>query len=168
MRRGQAIPGQSLLPPGVSGYDPAFKSEMSEFDRARAKALLDLYGYVDRDGDGWREQPDGSPLVIEYATQPDGFNRQLITQWKKNMDAIGIRMIFRNAKWPENLKAARAGKLQMWGVGESGGPGRLRLPRPRLRQERRPGQPRPLRPARIRQASTNCRRACRTAPSDSR
>ena len=122
VRRGQAVPGQSLLPPGVSGYDPLFKSEMSEFDRGRAKALLDLYGYVDRTGDGWREQPDGAPLVIEYATQPDGFNRQLITQWKKNMDAIGIRMVFRNAKWPENLKAARAGKLQMWGVGESGGP----------------------------------------------
>jgi ABC-type transport system substrate-binding protein len=122
VRRGQAIPGQSLLPPGVSGYDASFKSEMSEFDPARAKALLDLYGYVDRDGDGWRDQPDGSPLQIEYATQPDGFNRQLITQWKKNMDAIGIRMVFRNAQWPENLKASRAGKLQMWGVGESGGP----------------------------------------------
>ena len=122
VRRGQAIPGQSLLAPGVSGYDPAFRSEMSAFDRARAKALLDLYGYVDRDGDGWREQPDGAPLQIEYATQPDGFNRQLITQWKKNMDAIGIRMVFRNAKWPENMKASRAGKLQMWGVGESGGP----------------------------------------------
>jgi hypothetical protein len=37
----------------------------------RAKALLDLYGYVDRDGDGWREQPDGSPLRLEYTTQPD-------------------------------------------------------------------------------------------------
>jgi ABC-type transport system substrate-binding protein len=122
VRRGQAIPGQSPIAPGTSGYDPAFRSEMSEFSRARAKALLDVYGYVDRDGDGWREQPDGSPLVIEYATQPDDFNRQLITEWKKNMDAIGVRMVFRVAKWPENLKASRAGKLMMWGVGWSGGP----------------------------------------------
>ena len=37
---------------------------MSEYDPARAKALLDLYGYVDRDGDGWRDMPDGSPLVL--------------------------------------------------------------------------------------------------------
>jgi hypothetical protein len=29
---------------------------------ARANALLDLFGYVDRDGDGWRELPDGKPL----------------------------------------------------------------------------------------------------------
>jgi ABC-type transport system substrate-binding protein len=122
VRRGQAIPGQSPIAPGTSGYDPAFRSEMSEFSRAKAKALLDVYGYLDRDGDGCREQPDGSPLVLEYATQPDDFNRQLITEWKKNMDAIGVRMVFRVAKWPENLKASRAGKLMMWGVGWSGGP----------------------------------------------
>jgi ABC-type transport system substrate-binding protein len=122
VRRGQAIPAQSPIAPGLSGYDPDFRSEMSEFSRARAQALLDTYGYVDRDGDGWRDQPDGSPLVIEYATQPDDLSRQLITQWKKNMDAIGIRMVFRTAKWPENLKASRAGKLMMWGVAWSGGP----------------------------------------------
>jgi len=122
VRRGQAIPGQSPIAPGVWGYDPAFRSEMSEFNPAKAKALLDLYGYVDRDGDGWRDQPDGSPLVIEYATQPDDFNRQLITEWKRNMDAIGVRIVFRTAKWPENLKASRAGKLMMWGVAWGGGP----------------------------------------------
>ena len=37
---------------------------MSDYDPARARALLDLYGYVDRDGDGWRERPDGSPLAL--------------------------------------------------------------------------------------------------------
>ena len=115
-RRGQAIPSQGVIAPNTVGYDPAFKSEMSDFDRARAKALLDMYGYVDRDGDGWRENPDGSPLVIEYATQPDGLSRQLAELWQKNMDALGIRIKFRIAQWPENLKASRAGKLMVWGV----------------------------------------------------
>jgi ABC-type transport system substrate-binding protein len=119
VRRGQAIPAQSPIGPNTTGYDPAFRSEMSEFSRARAQALLDLHGYVDRDGDRWRELPDGRPLLLEYATQPDEFSRQLITQWKKNMDAIGVRIVFRHAKWPENLKASRAGKLMMWGVGWS-------------------------------------------------
>ena len=122
VQRGQAIPAQSIMAPGLWGYDPGFRSEMSTFDRAKAKALLDLYGYVDRDGDGWRDQPDGAPLVLVYATQPDDLNRQLITQWKKNMDAIGIRIEFKTAQWPENLKASRAGKLMMWGVAWSGGP----------------------------------------------
>lgn len=122
VRRGQAIVAQSIVGPNVWGYDPDFKSTMGDFDRARAKALLDLNGYVDRDGDGWREQPDGAPLVLEYATQPDDSSRQLITQWKKNMDAIGIRIVFKTAQWPENLKASRVGKLMMWGVAWSGGP----------------------------------------------
>ena len=122
VRRGQAIPAQSIVPPGLWGYDPAFKSEMGEFSRAKAKALLDLYGYKDRDGDGWREQPDGSPLTIEYATQPNELERQLTTLWKKNMDAIGVRIVFKLAQWPENLKASRVGRLMMWGVAWTGGP----------------------------------------------
>jgi ABC-type transport system substrate-binding protein len=131
VRRGMAVPAQSPVLPHTTGYDPRFKSEASEYNPAKAKALLDLHGYVDKNGDGWREQPDGKPLVIEYATQPDQNSRQLIEQWKKNMDAIGIQMTFKPAKWPENLKAARAGKLQMWGVGSSasGGDGQGMLTR---------------------------------------
>ncbi|MFN0184698.1 MAG: ABC transporter substrate-binding protein [Aquabacterium sp.] len=121
VRRGQAIPAQSHIGPQTWGFDPKLKTEMSTFDRARAKALLDLHGYTDRDGDGWRDLPDGKPLLLEYATSPDQQSRQLNEQWKKNMTAIGIRIEFKIAKWPENLKASRAGKLMMWGVGWSSG-----------------------------------------------
>ena len=117
VRRGQGLQAQGPVAPGTSGYDPAFKSEMSEYSPAKARALLDLFGYVDKDGDGWRDMPDGSPLKIEYATQPDGQSRQLIELWQKDMDALNIRIEFKTAKWPENLKAANAGKLMMWGVG---------------------------------------------------
>ncbi len=121
VRRGQAIPAQSPIAPQTWPYDPQFKTEMSDFSLARAKALLDLHGYVDRDGDGWREQPDGSPLVLEYATDPPQERRQLAEQWQRNMTALGIRIEFKIAKWPELLKASRAGKLMMWGVGWSAG-----------------------------------------------
>jgi ABC-type transport system substrate-binding protein len=121
-RYGQAIPAQSHVAPQVWGYDPVFKSEMSEFDRAKARALLDLYGYVDRDGDGFRERPDGSPLTLEYGTQPDRTYRDLYEQWDINMKAIGIRMVPLIGQWSEHLKASRAGKLMMWGVAWSGGP----------------------------------------------
>ncbi|MCV5233150.1 heme-binding protein, partial [Escherichia coli] len=80
------------------------------------RALLDLYGYVDRDGDGWREQPDGQPLVLELASGSDLQARQFQELWKKHMDAVGLRMRFRIAQWPEQLKLSRAGKLMMWGV----------------------------------------------------
>lgn len=117
VRRGQAVMSQGPIPPVAFGHDPAFKSEMTEFNLAKAKALLDMYGYKDRNGDGWREQPDGKPLSIEYSTLADGERRQLAEQWQKNMAALGIRMTFKIGKFPEQLKAANAGKLQMWGVG---------------------------------------------------
>lgn len=117
VRRGQALMSQGPIPPVAFGYDPAFKSEMTEYSLPKAKALLDLYGYVDRDGDGWREQPDGQPLSIEYSTLADGERRQLAELWQKSMDALGIRIRFKIGKFPEQLKAANAGKLQMWAVG---------------------------------------------------
>lgn len=117
LRRGQMLPAQSPVPPTNYGFDPAFVSEMSAFDRARAKALLDAFGYVDRDGDGWRELPDGKLLVLEQATQTDQNSRASNEIWKKSMDAIGIRMEFRPGQWPEQLKSARAGKLQIWNSG---------------------------------------------------
>jgi ABC-type transport system substrate-binding protein len=118
IRRG-GIRAQSPVVPHTTGYDPKFKSEMGDYDPARSRALLDLYGYVDRDGDGWREQPDGQPLVIEMASQPDDLTRKFDELWKKNLTAIGIRIEFKPAQWPENLKAARAGKVQFWQLGSS-------------------------------------------------
>lgn len=115
-RRGQAMAAQGPFAPGTFGYRPDFKSEMSEYSLPKAKALLDLYGYVDKDGDGWRDLPDGKPLELIYATQPDSQSRQLVEQWQKNMNALQVRIEFKTAKWPENLKAANAGKLMMWGV----------------------------------------------------
>jgi ABC-type transport system substrate-binding protein len=117
--RGQAVPAQSSLMPNTVGYDPSFKSVNATYDLAQAKALLDLYGYVDRDGDGWREQPDGSPLVLDWATTPDQRARQRDELRRKDMSALGIRVNFKPAKWPENLKSARAGKLQIWSLGSS-------------------------------------------------
>ena len=116
VRLGQAIPAQAIVPPLLSGYDPKLKTEMSDHDVARAKALLDMHGYVDKDGDGWRDQPDGSPLILDYASQPDQQARKLQELWRKATASIDIRINFLTAKWPEQLKASRAGKLMMWGV----------------------------------------------------
>ncbi|MDZ7813436.1 MAG: ABC transporter substrate-binding protein [Ideonella sp.] len=119
MRRGQMKPAQSVIPPQVSGYDPTLKSEMSDYDPQRAKALLDLAGYVDKDGDGWRDQPNGQPLQLELHTEPTQLARQWQGHWKSSMDAIGVKMSFRMGAWQENIKASRAGKLMMWTTGWS-------------------------------------------------
>ncbi len=119
VRRGQAIPANILQPPGTTGFDPLFRSEMSEFSRPKAMALLDLFGYVDKDGDGWRDLPDGSPLILRCLSQSDQASRQLDELFKKNINAVGLKIEFEPAKWPDNLKKARAGNLQMWRLGFS-------------------------------------------------
>ncbi|KQV96378.1 ABC transporter substrate-binding protein [Pelomonas sp. Root1237] len=118
-RRGQGTPAQAPIVPNTSGYDPAFKSEMSDYDPARAKALLDMYGYVDKDGDGWRDLPDGSPLILTRNTEPNSLNRAIDELWEKALRAVGIRLQVKIQQWPENMKAAQAGKYQMWPVGST-------------------------------------------------
>jgi ABC-type transport system substrate-binding protein len=119
-RRGQAYVAQSLYLPNTTGFEASFKSENGEFDPARAKALLDLFGYVDKDGDGWRDLPDGRPLVLESLTTPEAFQRQIDEIYQKNLAAVGLRLVFKTGKWPENLKAMRAGRYAIWSLASSG------------------------------------------------
>jgi ABC-type transport system substrate-binding protein len=112
---GFGIAAESPFVPGTFGYDPALHTPMSVFDPARARALLDTFGYVDRDGDGWREQPDGRPLVLELAASNTQRERNANELWRKYMAAIGVRMSFRIAQWPELVRQSMAGQLMMWG-----------------------------------------------------
>jgi ABC-type transport system substrate-binding protein len=113
IRNGTAIEARSLVPPGALGYDPSFNTGAS-YDPAKAKALLDMFGYVDRDGDGWRDMPDGSPLVFKYATDPSQLSRLFTELWKKDLAAIGVRMEVEIAKWPDLRKKSKQGLLQTW------------------------------------------------------
>ncbi len=116
---GLGAPAEGPTLPNTSVFDPAFKSEFSDFDPARARALLDVYGYKDRDGDGWRELPDGAPLLLKASSTPNQRDRKIAEVLSKNMKVLGIRVESQTAKWPEQLKSARAGKLQMWFLGLS-------------------------------------------------
>jgi len=109
----RAMPAQGPIPPDIAGYDSGHKTQAQVYDPAAARALLDRFGYRDRDGDGYRELPDGKPLTIEHWSRPTSAERQTDELWKKNMDAIGIRMVFKKDQTPELRKMARAGKLQM-------------------------------------------------------
>ncbi|HTS21283.1 MAG TPA: ABC transporter substrate-binding protein [Casimicrobiaceae bacterium] len=115
VRHGQGLLASQLVPPGMPGHDPTLAAS-NTYNPAAARALLDRFGYKDRDGDGYREQPDGKPLTIVKASTPDALDRTLNELWKKNMDAIGIRMSFFTQKWPELNKMSEAGQLQMWGL----------------------------------------------------
>jgi oligopeptide transport system substrate-binding protein len=115
LRHGQGKLASQLVPPGIPGHDPTLPAR-NRYDPAAARALLEKFGYKDRDGDGYRETPDGKQLTITKASTPDASDRNENELWKKNMDAIGIRMTFFMQKWPELNKMSEAGQLQMWGL----------------------------------------------------
>jgi ABC-type transport system substrate-binding protein len=108
----QAVKADSPIAPGMAGYVDE-KSPTLEYDPARAKALLDMYGYVDRDGDGFREMPDGSPLVIDQASVPKQRDRERNRLWSRAMADIGIRMTFDKVEQlPDLRRQAQLGKVQ--------------------------------------------------------
>lgn len=74
---------------------------------------------MDRDGDGWRELPDGKPLVLNMACESGQLDRAFNEFWKRQMDRIGIQIRFLPAQWPDNYKNARVGKLMLWTLGNS-------------------------------------------------
>ena len=116
--QGQGVVANQLIPPEIPGHVAGAKNS-TPHDPALARALLDKFGYKDRDGDGFRERPDGKPLVLSMGSAPTGENRIRDELWLKNMREIGIRIEFLHQKWPDLVKMARAGQLQMWQVGWS-------------------------------------------------
>jgi oligopeptide transport system substrate-binding protein len=111
--KGRAVPAMSPIPPDAAGYDPKLRTTAQLYDPAAARVLLDKFGYRDRDGDGYREMPDGRPLVLERWSAPTSLARQEDEQWKKNMDAIGLRIVFRKDRLQELRKMARQGRMPM-------------------------------------------------------
>ncbi|MBT2830537.1 ABC transporter substrate-binding protein [Staphylococcus coagulans] len=61
---GYGKPLNGLIP--SAHWSGAKKGDVHEYDHnvKKAKKLLDDAGYKDKDGDGWREDPDGKPFVV--------------------------------------------------------------------------------------------------------
>lgn len=113
----QALQATQLVPPDMLGHMDNLDVR-PKYDPAVARALLDRFGYKDRDGDGYRELPDGKPFTLMMGSTPTARDRDRDELWSKNLRTVGIRIDFIKQKWPELLKMGRDGnQLQMWGVG---------------------------------------------------
>ena len=114
----QSVRTHTFLPPVVTGHVAGFVSPTLEYNVPKARALLDMYGYLDRDGDGCREKPDGTRLRIDHAYYPTSRERERNKLWKASMDDIGICMTFDKVEQlPELRKQARTGRVQMFSYG---------------------------------------------------
>ena len=119
IRKALAVPAHTPYPPMVAGSDIAFRTSANEYDPAKARALLDMYGFMDRDGDGYREMPDGTPLVLRFNSSPSDRDKQIDELLTRSMEEIGLKLTVRKAKWPDLLKESNAGKLMMWQLGST-------------------------------------------------
>jgi oligopeptide transport system substrate-binding protein len=114
--QGQAVAATQPIPPNLPGHDDAWNVGV-KYDPVAANALLDKFGYIDRDGDGYRELPDGKPMTLTMASATSARDRTFDELWQRSMKAIGIRIEFLKQKWPDLIQMGKHGKLQMWRVG---------------------------------------------------
>ncbi|MFL6671822.1 MAG: ABC transporter substrate-binding protein [Massilia sp.] len=113
LKKGFAIKAESPLPPNVLGYDPAYRSPVP-YDPALANALLDRFGYTKRDPDRFRRAPDGQALTLTMHSEATVGGRLRDELWRKCLNAIGLRVVFKSDKKTEIIKASRLGKVQMF------------------------------------------------------
>lgn len=113
LKKGFAIRAESPLPPNVLGYDASYRSPVS-YDKALSIALLERYGYTGRDADGFRRAPDGQPLTLTMHSEATVGGRLRDEVWRKALNAIGLRVVFKTDKKTEIIKASRNGKVQMF------------------------------------------------------
>ncbi|MFS2005591.1 ABC transporter substrate-binding protein [Duganella sp. CT11-25] len=112
MKKGLALPAVTPLPPNVLGYDPAYRSPVA-YDPALANALLERYGYR-KGADGFRTLPDGKPLTLVMHSESSTVGRLRDELWRKNLNAIGLKVVFKSDKKTEIIKASRLGSVMMF------------------------------------------------------
>lgn len=82
----------SLIPPVFqSFYDDSLEGYTYDVDKANA--LLDEAGYEDVDGDGLRENKDGKPLEIKFATMSGGdIAEDIASFYMQNWKDVGLNV----------------------------------------------------------------------------
>ncbi|ENX42693.1 ABC transporter substrate-binding protein [Acinetobacter sp. NIPH 2100] len=112
LRKGQAVKAEMLVPAGINGHNPNYRSSIG-YNPALANKLLDHFGYK-KGTDGYRNLPNGKPLTLKINTESGTASVMYSELWKKNLDAIGIQADFKVSNFADNLKAATQCQYMMW------------------------------------------------------
>ena len=112
LRKGQAVKAEMLVPAGINGHNPNYRSSIG-YNPVLANKLLDHFGYK-KGQDGYRNLPNGKPLTLKINTESGTASVMYSELWKKNLDAIGIRADFKVSNFADNLKAATQCQYMMW------------------------------------------------------
>ncbi len=115
-------------PEGKEFYDEWVNSYI-EYDPEQAKAWLDEIGVVDKDGDGWRDRPDGSRLQLIVDMQSgDKQTSDVMDLIKEDWDAIGLETIMNQGDWSTLSQRQSSGETMLRAWGSAAGWGLLSAP----------------------------------------
>jgi peptide/nickel transport system substrate-binding protein len=83
-------PANAMIPPAFEGFSDDEAVGFS-YDPVKASSLLDEAGYLDSDGDGFRETPDGEPLEINFAAVAGGdATETVVAYYIQQWEEIGL------------------------------------------------------------------------------
>jgi peptide/nickel transport system substrate-binding protein len=95
---------------------------LMEYNPDKAKELLDAAGFVDKDGDGWRDNPDGTPITFGIS-MPSGW-----TDWvnsgqtvAENLQDIGINASLKTMDQGAWFDAVPRGDFDVYVMWTNGG-----------------------------------------------
>ncbi|MDO4710666.1 MAG: oligopeptide ABC transporter substrate-binding protein [Peptostreptococcaceae bacterium] len=90
---GLRSPADSLIPPPFTNFRNENPNAIL-YNKEKAIQLLDEAGYVDKDNDGFRENPDGSKLEINVATMSGGdLGENLALFYTQSWQEIGLNAV---------------------------------------------------------------------------
>lgn len=88
---GFGTPADSFITPSLSfWYNPDVPKYA--FNLTRANALMDSINFIDKNKDGIREQPDGTPLEFELLTLNEGIGPRLAKMIQPMLAEIGVKV----------------------------------------------------------------------------
>jgi peptide/nickel transport system substrate-binding protein len=99
---GMRFPATSVIPPGHADF---LNTELRgfPFNPARAKELLDEAGFIDTNGDGYRECPAGYPFEIYLAVGLSPQNEMLALHYRQNWADVGLNVRVSLRDFPHDI-----------------------------------------------------------------
>jgi peptide/nickel transport system substrate-binding protein len=88
---GFGYPQYSAIPTASPYYWEGAPDAAFPYDPQAAADMLDSIDYIDRDGDGWREDPDGTKISLHLATNAGNTTREATCElFQQEAAAVGI------------------------------------------------------------------------------
>ncbi|MBX2883704.1 MAG: ABC transporter substrate-binding protein [Granulosicoccus sp.] len=119
---GQGVPMQYQgFSPAPDFVDSKWATYATEYDANGAKAMLDEIGMADKDGDGFRELPNGDKFVLNMQFATQGIAGQVVELVGQYWSEVGIQTTVKEVT-PDEYRSAQSSNALDVGMWEKGQP----------------------------------------------